>query len=327
MSSLGTPGSATYAVTLSGVEDMMSVLPDNTSNQILASDVRNIVLSLYDDITGLSNSSSVTSSNVYYTNNNPSSVTVGGWQSGSTFNNLSTQQIFDGLFYPYVQPVLSLSSSPSILEYGNTSSIQLNWSVQAKKNNIVSSVIYKPFVVNQTIPNPRTLSTPSSNTTSSGNISAYPILNTTTSFTMSVNDHDSVSNTGGVNNTSCQLLWSQRRFWGTLSTGNALLSVSSATFSYNNISSLNTDSSPISTYVQTRSITTNNNYVVFIWPNSSVNLASSPYHVSIGGFSNNNWIKTRNNIPFTNQFGYTSNYDVWVFGQIQSPSTFTYVIT
>ena len=50
MSTYGLSGSATYSQTLTGLDEMMSVIPDNLSNQITARNVRDIVLTLYEDI-------------------------------------------------------------------------------------------------------------------------------------------------------------------------------------------------------------------------------------------------------------------------------------
>jgi hypothetical protein len=328
--SIGTPGSATYSESLTGIEQMMDVMPDNASNQITARNVRDVVLSLYEDIIGLSSSISTSlgsssASNIFYNNLNPSSVTVGGIVSGTTFSNVSVQQMFDNMFYPYVQPTISITPAPTSIEFGNTAQrVILSWSIQAKKNNIVSANIFRPL----NIPSPLSVGTPVANTNASGTLgSNVPILNTTTSFTFSVSDIDiSVTpNTGAVYTTTCQVTWSLRRFWGTLPASSSLITQSGNTFSYSDVSTLSSELN--SGYVQTRNITTNNDYVVFMWPTNVVDLSINPPRVSIGGFGNNDWTKTRNNVLFTNQYGYTASYDVWVFNYIQAPNTFTYVIT
>lgn len=315
MSSLGTPGSATYSQSLSGIEEMMNVLPNNTANQINAKNVRDVVLTLYDDILGLSNSISSTSS-VTYTNLNPSSIAVGGIPVGTTFNSKTVQQIFDDMFYPYIAPTTSISVSPSVLEYGDSStSLIASWSIQAKKNDITSSVIKKPIGSNN-------VATPLSNTNASGNVSSAisnPSSYNTQTFTFSVFD----GTTTVVKTTSST--WGLRRYWGTVASGHTLATTSTASVIYSDISSLSSDIS--SSYVQTRSITTNNNYVVFIWPTQSVDLSITPAKCVIAGLGNTDWTKTRSNITLTNQFGYTASYDVWRFNYIQSANTFTYVLS
>lgn len=47
MSAIGTPGSPTYSETLSGLGGMLDVLVDNSSNQITARNVRDVVYTLY----------------------------------------------------------------------------------------------------------------------------------------------------------------------------------------------------------------------------------------------------------------------------------------
>lgn len=315
MSSIGTPGSATYSQSLSGIEEMMNVLPNNTSNQINARNVRDVVLTLFDDIQGLSSSISSTSS-VTYTNLNPSSISVGGIPIGTIFNSKTIHQIFDDMFYPYIVPTTSINVSPSVLEYGDSSTTLIaSWSIQAKKNNITSSVINKPISSNN-------VATPVSNTNASGNVSSAissPSSYNTQTFTFSVYD----GSTTVVKTTSST--WGLRRYWGTISSGHTLATTSTASVLYSDISSLSSDLS--SSYIQTRSITTNNNYVIFIWPTQSVDLSTTPAKCVIAGLGNTDWTKTRNNITLTNQFGYTASYDVWRFNYIQSSNTFTYVLS
>jgi hypothetical protein len=86
----GSTGSATYLQTLGGLGDMMNVLPDNTGNQITPRNVRDVVLMLYDDLTGLS--ASLTNliyndmaTNVHYSNPNAYYSSLGGIRSWINF--------------------------------------------------------------------------------------------------------------------------------------------------------------------------------------------------------------------------------------------------
>lgn len=314
MSTLGTTGSATYSQSLSGIVEMMNVLPNNTANQINARNVRDVVLTLYDEVVGLSNSISSTSS-VMYTNLNPSSIAVGGVPLGSTFSK-TIQEIFDDLFYPYVAPTTSISVNPSVLEYGDSSTTLIaSWSIQANKNDIVSSVINKPV-------SSSSVSTPVANTSASGNVSSS-ISGTSSynvqTFTFSVND-GSTTVVGTISST-----WGLRRYWGTVASGHTLATTSTASVLYSDISSLSGDIS--SSYIQTRSITTDDDYVVFIWPTQAVDLSTTPTKCAIDGLNNTDWTKTRSSISLANQFGYTASYDVWRFNYIQSANTFTYVLS
>jgi hypothetical protein len=98
VSTFGIPNSATYAQSLSGIDEMMNVLPDNLDNQISAQRVRNVVYTLYDDI------QNATSVEFLYSNPDEISNPIGNWVKGvngwgGTFSNVTLQQLFNGIFY------------------------------------------------------------------------------------------------------------------------------------------------------------------------------------------------------------------------------------
>ncbi|WP_297419498.1 DUF2793 domain-containing protein [Clostridium sp.] len=81
-----------------------------------------------------------------FSNLTPMYITLGGYENGTTFNNQTMQQMWDGLLYPYVSPIISLSSSPNgeYLENGtNITNIQLTVSITKKSNNIIKVEYYK----------------------------------------------------------------------------------------------------------------------------------------------------------------------------------------
>ena len=327
MSSLGLAGSATYSQTLSGIEQMMEVLPDNTSNQISAQNMRDVVLTLYEDIQAVSASASITQTGFLYTNGGSSTVEVGGWPIGSTFNNVPLESLFNGLFYKYVPPTISISPSPSQLEFGNTQQVTLTMNVTARRNTVLSGNLFKPAVgtTNNPNPDPIILATLSSGDSFDTSRAAYPIPNTLTTFTFSVSDlNTSVTpNTGSSNNiATCQIVWRNRIYWGTINLpGNPNLTINpSATSS---ISSLFTDglilgltgadgtgtgSELSTTLAQTRTMTGGGNYLVFSWPTSF----GTPTFYTGSPIPNTAFTKIRSNSPFVNGFSYSANYDVWV---------------
>ena len=316
MATYGVIGSPTYAVAINDLSLMLNVLPDNSSNLIDAQDVRDIVAGLYENVNLVSASvSSIGSASVTYTNLNLSSVGVGGISFNSSFNGLTVQQIFDNLFYPYTPPTLTFTVSPLFVEYGDSvTTALLTWSITAGQNNVITSTLIKPVNPNES------LATPTSFQTLSG-ISLFPnslVLNSISTFTFSVNDGSTYFATASV-------IPSLRRFWGTLSSSSPLVTVTSSTFVYSDVSTLFSDLS--SDYIQSREIMTNNDYVFFIWPTQTVNLQSTPPKVFINGLPNNDWIQTRSNVIFTNQFGYTASYDVWRFNYLQGSFTSSYVLT
>jgi hypothetical protein len=306
----GGPGSSASANEYSTIDELLIQLPDNTANAIDASDVRDSVYTLWERISSVEIiASQSASASSYYTNLSPSVASnLAGIPAGSTFSNMSMQEMWDMLLYPYIAPAASLSGGTT-REYGDSPVITLVWSV-TKGTKLITTIIVNG--VPQTV----------TGNNQSGSQTANTTQNTQTTLSMTVSD---IPNGPSTVSASTTVYWSNRRYFGTLSSGHPLTSISSSTFAYADISTLSNDLNP--SYVMTKTITTNFDYVVFIWPHNSVNLSTNPPHVSIGGFGNNNWIKTRDNIQYTNQFGYTTYYDVWVFGNTQAPNTFTYVIT
>jgi hypothetical protein len=314
MATYGTPGSPTYAVAINNLVGMLDVLPDNSSNLIDAQDVRDVVSGLFENIENFGASlSSFSSASVVYNNPNPTSVELGGVPFNSTFSSVSVQQVLDALFYPYLPPTLSLSVSPGVIEYGDTSSTAtLNWNVTGGINNVISTILYRSLNPNQILTSPAAF-------TSSSGVLAPNTLNSTiiSTFTLSVTEPTVYNLTASVN-------VSHRRYWGTLPSSSPLIGVSSSGFSFSDISFLNSELEE--DYSQTRDIYGNNEYVVFVWPTSQVNLLSFPPKVYINGLHNNDWIKTRDSVIFSNNFGYTSSYDVWRFNHIQGGYTSSYTI-
>jgi hypothetical protein len=90
-----------------------------------------------------------------YTNATPTSATVGGIASGTTFSNVALVDMFTALLYPYVAPSVSITltavSSPSVVnnstsyviaEYNSISSLTYNYNITKKSKNL--TYIYSP---------------------------------------------------------------------------------------------------------------------------------------------------------------------------------------
>ena len=325
MGPYGNPSSPTYSYPIMDIGLMLSALPDNTGNEITAMNVRDVVSGLWDTIELLSVSvSSVGSSASFnYTNLNPTTNRVGGLATQSTFSNESLTDILDRMLYPYTPPVFSLFARPSLLEFGNTTStVNLSWSINSTKNSVVNGFIIRP--ASSVNVNPGL----SPFTSVSGLLGSNVVLpNLPTTFTFSVNDINVfvIPNTGAIHQTSVTVNWSLKRFWGTLSFVSPLVSVSSAPFSFSDVSTLSSDL--LTGYTQSRNITTNNNYVVFAWPTNAVDLSTFPPVMEVNGLPNNDWTKTRSGVVFTNQYGYTASYDVWRFNSLQPSYTLNYKLS
>ena len=305
-------GGSSSANRYSTIQELLYKMPDNTANLIQAKDVRDSVYSLWERISDVQTvASQSASASVIYTNSTPVPITIGGITASSTFTNQTMKQMWDALLYPYIPPSASLTGGVT-REYGDSNLVSLTWTATKGSENLTSIIvpISTPVV-------------PTNVSVQSSTVIVSSTQNVNTTFTMTISDVPNGTST--ISDTE-SFLWTNRRYWGTLPTGHALVSVSSVPFTHANISSLSSELG--NGYTQSRTITTNNNYVVFIFPHNSVDFSTNPTHVSIGGLGNTNWVKTRNNVQFTNQYGYTgTNYDVWVFGNTQAPNTFTYVIT
>jgi len=319
MATYGVSGSSTYSVSLSGLDQMMSVIPDNLANQISARNVRDIVLTLYTDITGVSSSiNNASASVIYYDNPDITGGDFGGIPGGSSFSNVDLQTLFDNLLYKYYAPVLSLSLSSDKLEYGNTSSVVLGWSYTRKSLTPSSAVFLKPVsAVWNGVPNGNVYSYVSSlgydQSASSPLQSVTPAINTTNVFTFSVVDSTATTQV------SATLSYSLKRFWGALPSSSTLTSTASNSgFAYSDVSSLSGELN--TSYVMSVTISATNQYPVLVWPTNAVDLTSNPPVVRINGMGDNNWVKTRTNVIFTNQFGYTASYDVWRYGNLKYSS-------
>lgn len=319
MATYGVFGSPTYAVAIPDLGSMLVVLPDNSANLISAQDVRDVVAGLYEGVASVSASiSSFATTSVTYQNTNLTSVAVGGIGFNSNFTGSTVQEVFDRIFYPYTPPTLSLSCNSPVLEYGDTSTVVLNFAATGGINNTIASFIYGP--VNP----PQSVSTPVAFGLTSGTIGSNDVItNVPAIFTYSVND--TATSSGGITSVTTSVTWSSRRFWGTLPSSSDLITASSSGFTFSSVSTLSSELNE--NYTQSRLIMTNSDYVVFVWPHNTVDLQSFPAKVYINGLPNNSWVKTRDNVVFTNQWGYTASYDVWRFNNTQGMFTFSYVIT
>jgi hypothetical protein len=113
---IGVSGSATYAVALTGIEEMLSILPNNTVNQISAQDMRNVVYTLSEGVGGGGYDG-------LYTQALPltvkSTVGLGGLSAGRTFSEVPINLMLDTILFPPVGTDYSISASPASFEIGD----------------------------------------------------------------------------------------------------------------------------------------------------------------------------------------------------------------
>jgi hypothetical protein len=249
------------------------------------------------------------SASIYYSSSLPTTQTIGGITVGTTFSNVSMQTMWDSLLYPYVAPQGDLYPDYT-REYGSINSVTLNWSATKGSDNIIS------ITFSEGSPE-----TPTNVPIQTGTHQFNATSNVDTTFSMTISD-----GTTTITYES-NFYWMNNRYCGTLPVGHALTTISNSPFAYADIATYSIEIELNNSWTQSQTITTNYDYVFFAFPHDIVDFSSNLLHVRIGGFGNNNWIKTRDNIAFTNYYGYTTNYDVWIFGNTQAPNTFVYDIS
>jgi hypothetical protein len=300
-------GSAS-AIEYSTVEELLSQLPDNTDNIIVAQDIRDAVYTLWER-TG----DGLTAS-VYFQNENPTPVTVGGIPAGSTFPDPTDMQtMWNRLLYPYVAPSCSLGPTYT-REYGDpnglaTNSINLNWSVTKNSEDITSITVVGQSVV-------PTGNSQTGSVTVTGTHSVTPGASQTNTFSMSVTDGTQTD----TDNTT--ITWMNRIYWGSIDLGGVNLTTNPQLVTQvallcddDAILDLN-DQLSTSKNKSYNGINGNGDHLIFAWP-SSVSGATSPTF-TVNGLPNTAFTRVRTASAFTNQYGFTTNYEVWVSNTLQN---------
>ena len=157
----------------------------------------------------------LTQSAVLYTNSTPMVTTVGGFTAGQTFTNVPFSQVLDGILYPNLGPLASISITTTLftnrtLERNHVSNVTVlaDYSLTKRTNNITSSSLkyYAPNgAVNNTAGPTITGSGLIINNYSSGALSAFNVAaadiagNTVSgTFTFSVEPSDGSSTYSGA---------------------------------------------------------------------------------------------------------------------------------
>ena len=328
-------GSSVESFRYDQVADLLNQIPNNTTNLVKAKDVRDSVFSLWERINDLSVIvASASATPTTFMNPDPTTITVGGVSSGTTFPTPQTvQQMFNAILYPYTTPTISLSVVSTISsttpistqkEYGQSLSSVLYWSVTKKSNPIVS------VVVNGVTISPITGNSQVGWRIVSGTYSSisgsFPV-STANTFLMTVNDGSTSIFTGAT------VTWMNKIYWGTIDLSgltfpnpNLTLNPSYATFVTSAITStlirnlatgvgagagVGTGSELSITKNKTyNQINANGRYLIFAWP-SSVSGATTPTF-TVNGLPNTAFTRVNTAWAFTNQFNATTNYEVWV---------------
>lgn len=306
------------------IDDLLIRLPDNEDNEIDAKDIRDAVYTLWER-TG----SGSTSSSVFFQNETPTPVTVGGIPAGSTFTEpTDMQEMWNKLLYPYVAPSASLG--PNYLrEYGDPdglsiNSLTLNWSVTKNSDSITliqfSSSSGTSISTTSVTP---TGDSQSGTVTITGTHSDTPGSSQTNNFSISVTDgNQTVTNNAAV-------IWRNKIYWGSIDLGGVNLStnpqlVTQVALICDDSAILNLDGAGVGSGDQISSsknkvyngINGNGEHLIFAWPSSVVGATSPTF--TINGLPNTAFTRVRTSSPFTNQHGFTTNYEVWVSDTLQN---------
>lgn len=309
------------------VANLLNQIPNNTLNLVKASDVRDSVFSLWERINDLSVIvASASSTPTTFMNPDPTTITVGGVSSGTTFPTPQTvQQMFNAILYPYASPTISLSvvstinsitPISTIKEYGQSLTSWLYWKVTKKSNPIVS------VIVNGVTISPITGNSQTGWRNVSGTYSFPLPVSTFNSYVMQVNDGTTTTST------STTVTWMNKIYWGSIDLSgllfpnpNLTLNPSYTTYvtsaiTSNLIKALNGagvgSGSELST-TKNKTYTgmnANGRYLIFAWP-SSVSGATTPTF-TVNNLPNTAFTRVNTAWPFTNQFNVTTNYEVWI---------------
>lgn len=318
----GPSSSVTLSYEYSTLDELLVQLPNNTVNLIEPQDVRDSVYTLWQQIQAVGViAASAASASAFFQNSNPSTVTVGGFTAGTTFATPTDMQtMWNQLLYPYIEPTAQLSISGNIREYGHpnglvTDSITLNWSVTQNTSTVPIITITVDGTPKPTSPLSDTEPTTGTHSWNTSNVSETQVFNMTCT-----------DNIPTVFTASAEITWMNKIYWGKIdlsSIDNPNLTLNPGSSSL--VATLCTDNVITSLagagvlpgwqLSTTKSKTYDNidgggEYLIFAWP-SSVTGATSPSFV-VNGMINTAFTNVRTASPLVNDWGFTTNYEVWI---------------
>lgn len=323
MSLISTYGTGSVLSTAySTLDELISQIPDNTGNEIGASDIRDSVYSLWLRVDGFSSSVAGLTVSSEYNSLTPSTIAnaIGGIQPGATFSG-TIQSVLDTMLYPYVLPTPS-STDPSNRQFGQPLNVNVAYSVTKGSKNMTSITVGGSSVAGSPF------------TTSQSGTKVVSTTHSTSPLGPSQSQSIVVSVTDGVNTVTgtSSFYWMNRIYWGsvaipthpnlTINPGSASLVTIACTDTV--IKNLNGAGANGLAYGSELSITKNKTflgidgsyttageYLVFAWP-STVSGAYTPTF-RVNGMVNTAFTRVRNSSPFVNDFGFSgTTYEVWV---------------
>ena len=323
----GTNVNSTYIFDVSVALDQ---LRDNSTELIDPKDIRDSVWTLWnrlDDVQITASQSLVNSGSSYFTNVNPTTLTVGGITAGTTFNGTySLQQMFDLLLYPYTAPILTISASNTPRQFGSGLATTLSWQV-VKKANVISSI----NVNGTTVVPPGDTQTGTTPATATHSLAFNGLLQDTLTFTMSVGDGTTPKTA------TTTVVWRHKIYWGKIdlstvpvypnpnltTTPGAKASVTAfitgAMIKALSGAGIGTGNALATSYAKTYDgINAAGQYLIFAHPTI---FGPSPTF-KVNGLPSTTFTKVWDNVSMITEFGLSVSYDVWISNTAQnSPVT------
>ena len=328
MSVYGVSGSGTYAVTLSGLDELMSALPNNTVNQIRAQDARNVVYTLWESLGGGGGSFSYTQTLPL---TQPSSESVGGIPANRTFSNVALQSLFDQMFFPAVGTGFTITTNPSSYEVGRTNMTTTVEVILTKNTPTITSASVSSTEPNTFTPNP-TIPTNYGQSVTTNYTGKAVTANTTTTFTLTIND-------GSTKTKSASVVYFYPRFYGSIDlngvnefgNGFQFKSDTSSTLKElalnklkgsdwsnvwnplgSSITKFTKESGQLSLVTIVPVNTTDGSHGVFLWPNTDYGDGLPTSYFLNDGTQPTNPVVSLGITNFINQYGVPASYSVWI---------------
>jgi len=214
----------------------------------------------------------------YYSNSTPVPQTIGGILAGSTFSNVSVQDMLTRLLYPYIPPTLSLSLSTYFVEIGAApSNLILNYTIGRNATYSLDTLVtYGGILGLPSYPSLPSISYLSSVTSTSSvsfpnNAGVFSGAYGSNTFTMSVHDTNGVYVTSSTTvNVVLPWYWGTSNIGSTTSTLSTILSRTSSISYVDLLTPLLTSPATQSTKDNNKSLpfTGQNKYIYFGYPSS-----------------------------------------------------------
>lgn len=313
--SLGPPyftsGSASAAYD-SDISSLLTRLPDNNQNLVLAKDVRDPIWTLWNKIELVSSQSGSFSQAISYTTATPSSVTIGGITEGMTFSNESIQGLFDLMLHPYVPTEPQLGIDAGERQFGNNGALNLSYYINVGSSPISTIAFNGPSTI------PISPNLPTGNDPDTGyklgitpTYSSSTLLTQELVFTMSITSDD--LNTYSA---TASTIYKHKRYYGQLTIPMGF--TPSIPSSVTTVRSYLTDAvikglsfSELSTNVYfSEYITFANQYFIFAAPTVMGEPPLQGFHMDF--LFSTDYTKIKSGVTFSNEYGYLTPYDIWI---------------